>query len=146
MKQGYVTGLAVVLTALLSGPAQAQTQLSEERIKELIREASKTSIETPTPSSSVQVPGEGPTVALTLDDAVRFALERNLDIAVQRLNPQLQDIAMATARAAFCSRRSPRRSAGPRRRSPPTSAIDLSSGGGGTKTGTTTYNGELSRS
>ena len=43
------------------------------------------------------MPGEGPTIALTLDDA-RFALERNLDIAVQRLNPQLQDIAIATAR------------------------------------------------
>ena len=49
----------------------------------------------------MQVPGAGPTVALTLDDAVRFALERNLDIAVQRLNPQLQDIAIATAKTFY---------------------------------------------
>ena len=30
---------------------------------------------------------------LTLDDAVKFALDRNLDIAVQRLNPEINDIA-----------------------------------------------------
>ncbi len=49
----------------------------------------------------MRVPGEGPTLALTLDDAVKFALERNLDIVVQRLNPQLQDIAMASAQAFY---------------------------------------------
>ena len=34
--------------------------------------------------------------ALTLDDAVKLALDRNLDIAVQRLNPQINDIAVAS--------------------------------------------------
>ena len=52
----------------------------------------------------VRVPGEGPTLALTLDDAVKLALERNLDIVVQRLNPQLQDIAMASAQASTTPR------------------------------------------
>ena len=33
---------------------------------------------------------------LTLDDAVKLALDRNLDIAVQRLNPQINDIAVAS--------------------------------------------------
>jgi outer membrane protein len=40
-------------------------------------------------------------VQLTLDDAVKFALERNLDIAVQRLNPQINDIAYASIRSIY---------------------------------------------
>ena len=38
---------------------------------------------------------------LTLDDAVQRALDRNLDIAVQRINPLVQDMQVATANAAF---------------------------------------------
>lgn len=38
---------------------------------------------------------------LTLEDAVQRALERNLDIAVQRINPLVQDMAVATANSAF---------------------------------------------
>src|SRR5207245_10320951 len=42
-----------------------------------------------------------PTVQLTLDDAVRLALDRNLDIAVQRLNPEINDIAIASIRSIY---------------------------------------------
>ena len=38
---------------------------------------------------------------LTLDDAVQRALERNLDIAVQRIHPLVQDMRIAAANAAF---------------------------------------------
>ncbi len=38
---------------------------------------------------------------LTLDEAVERALERNLDIAVQRINPLVQDLSVASANAAF---------------------------------------------
>ena len=38
---------------------------------------------------------------LTLDDAVQRALERNLDIAVQRIQPLVQDMRVAAAGAAF---------------------------------------------
>lgn len=38
---------------------------------------------------------------LTLDDAIERALERNLDIAVQRINPLVQDMAVVTAHSAF---------------------------------------------
>ena len=37
-----------------------------------------------------------PVVHLSLDDAVKAALDRNLDIAVQRLNPEITDIAYAS--------------------------------------------------
>ena len=38
---------------------------------------------------------------LTLDDAIQRALERNLDIAVQRIQPLVQDMQIAAADAAF---------------------------------------------
>ena len=38
---------------------------------------------------------------LTLDDAIQRALDRNLDIAVERINPQVQDLTLAERRAAY---------------------------------------------
>ena len=38
---------------------------------------------------------------LSLDDAVKLALDRNLDIAVQRLNPQINDIAIASLESVY---------------------------------------------
>lgn len=38
---------------------------------------------------------------LTVDEAIERALDRNLDIAVERVNPQLQDLTIAESRAAF---------------------------------------------
>lgn len=44
---------------------------------------------------------QGPVRQLTVDDAVRLALEQNLSILVERLNPQIQDLAIAEARSAW---------------------------------------------
>jgi outer membrane protein len=143
MKHRQLIGCTAVLVALVAGARPAGAQIPEARIKELIREAAKTAEQIPAPSP-VRVPGEGPTIALTLDDAVRFALERNLDIAVQRLNPQLQDIAVATARTFY----------GPTLTSAlgqnhninaPTSQLQLSQGGGGVTNQTFTYNAGLTK-
>ena len=49
----------------------------------------------------IQIPGSGPRTALTLEDAIARALERNLDIAVQRLNPLVVDLNLAQALAAY---------------------------------------------
>ena len=51
----------------------------------------------------------GPTVlraqqseaTLTLDDAVQRALERNLDIQVERMNPEAVDLSISSLRAAY---------------------------------------------
>ena len=143
MKQSQLIGFTAVLAALAAGPRPASAQISEERIKELVREAAKAA-EQATAPAAVKVPGEGPTVSITLDDAVRFALERNLDIAVQRLNPQLQDIAVATARTFY----------GPSLTSQvgqahnvnaPVSQLQLSQGGGGVTNQTFTYNAGLTK-
>jgi outer membrane protein len=43
----------------------------------------------------------GPVRQLTVDDAVRLALEQNLGVQVERLNPQLQDYSIAQAYTAW---------------------------------------------
>ena len=86
----------------LAAPARAQ-QVSEARIRELIKQAQD-------PASRLQAPAipspggtadKRPVVALSLDDAVKFALDRNLDIAVQRLNPEINDIAYASIKSVY---------------------------------------------
>jgi len=98
-----------VLTAaaafcVLSGaalPARAG-QVSDARIRELIKQAAAQaggSQTTPsgTQTQTVSAPGDNrPIVRLTLEEAVKSALERNLDITVQRLNPEINDIAYAS--------------------------------------------------
>ena len=51
--------------------------------------------------AAVQTPGAGPRIDLTLDEAVARALERNLDLAVQQLNPQVFDLTLAQQLAAY---------------------------------------------
>jgi outer membrane protein TolC len=100
-RNGYIWILTAAL-ALLGAvtPARAQ-QVSEARIRELIKQAADRAaqgVEVPQATS----PGQNrPTVALTLDEAVKFALDRNLDIAVQRLNPEINDIAIASIRSVY---------------------------------------------
>src|SRR4029077_2106567 len=80
-------------------PAVAQQSATDRaRLDDLAREAarqfaaSRTRDQTrPTTPS----PPAGATVNLTLDDATARALERNLDIAVERLNPQTFDLNIA---------------------------------------------------
>ena len=88
-----------------AAPARAQ-QVSEARIRELIKQAAERvgSRQTTPPARSADRGAAGdtrPIVALTLDDAVKFALERNLDIAVQRLNPEINDIAIASIQSVY---------------------------------------------
>jgi outer membrane protein TolC len=91
-----------------NAPAAAQQRTSEVRVQELIREAARIAAggQTSTPTTA-QLGGQttpatsGPKMPLTLEDAVKLTLERNLDIAVQRLNPEISDLGIATARAAY---------------------------------------------
>ncbi|MDA1093962.1 MAG: TolC family protein [Acidobacteria bacterium] len=78
--------LLVAGFGLTASVAQAQT--SDLRINTLIDQATAR-------LATVQTPGSGPSVDLTLDDAIARALERNLDLAVQRLNPLVFDLSLA---------------------------------------------------
>src|SRR3954464_2010919 len=101
-RKGSIWMLTSVL-ALSGLAAPARAQVSEARIRELIKQAAD-------PNSRLQAPATAqpgttndnrPVVGLTLDDAVKFALERNLDIAVQRLNPEINDIAYASIKSVY---------------------------------------------
>src|SRR5438128_1968514 len=93
--------LGAGLVVVMAGPAYAQ--VSESRIRELIAQAAAQSgAAMPAPATQTQTPaGQRPTVRLSLDDAVKAALDRNLDIAVQRLNPEINDIAYASVAAVY---------------------------------------------
>ena len=112
------TRLSVMLAAglLVSAPAAhvfAQS-LTEARIHALIEQASArlASAQAGMPAPSQPPPAgtaaraqatasQPPTVGLSLDQAVQDALERNLNIVVQRLNPQTYDYSLASLRATY---------------------------------------------
>ena len=92
---------ALVLAALpTSGLAQ---QVSDTRLRELMAQAAqRVASGDIDPQQTSRAPGEArPTLRLTLDEAVKFALDRNLDIAVQRLNPQINDIAVLSVKSVY---------------------------------------------
>ena len=86
---------AVALVVLLKLPAVAGAQPTPaDRVADLLAQARER-------LAAVQSPGAGPRIDLTLDEAVARALERNLDLAVQRLNPQVFDLNLAQQLAAY---------------------------------------------
>jgi outer membrane protein len=95
-------GLVGLIVAGLALATPAHAQISEARIQELIKQAADSvAREMPQVPSTQAANQARPKVSLTLEDAVKFALERNLDIAVQRLNPEINDIAIASIRSVY---------------------------------------------
>ncbi len=83
----WATAVAVTLAI----PASAQ-EPPKDHVKDLIAQALQQAGQTaPVAQPNQAQPAAGPTVPLSADEAVRRALERNLDIQVQRLEPQLLD-------------------------------------------------------
>jgi outer membrane protein len=126
-------------------PAAAQSAGDRARLDDLAREAAR-KFATATPAAdqtrpSTPAPSPGATVDLTLDEATARALERNLDIAVERLNPQTFDLNIARLRAAY--RPLATSTIGQLSRvQPPTSTLN---GGTVVDNTTTTYNSGLSQ-
>ena len=84
----------LVSIPLLMLATAAGAQNSDDALVDLaLRAAARLSV--------IQTPGSGPQTDLTLDDAIARALERNLDIAVERLNPQVIDLNLAQALSAY---------------------------------------------
>ncbi len=93
-----------LLLLLAAAPAAAQDSPERARLDEIAREAARQFVEAraeraaETPDQTrptTPPPPAGTRVELTLDGAVERALERNLDIAVERLNPQTFDFSIA---------------------------------------------------
>jgi outer membrane protein len=138
--------LTMVFAAAVAASTPARAQVSEERLKELIKQAGEAAKLPPAGFTDPQrvSTDEGPAVQLTLDDAVQFALDRNLDIKVQRLNPELQDIALASARAFY----SPTIGSSFSRSNQvgtPSNQLQISAGGRGVTQEQTVYNGSVTQ-
>jgi len=93
-----------------SSAVSAQQKITDERLQELIRVAAERAGVSPHGVSSqggavpqaVTSPADTrPAMQLTLDDAIKQALDRNLDIAVQRLNPETFDYSIAALQAIY---------------------------------------------
>ena len=101
----------VLISLITVSPARAQKPPAEAaRLDEIAREAARTFTEARSaraagvPAQTVPVaapPAPGVRVDLTLADAVQRSLERNLDISVERLNPQTFDFSIAALDANY---------------------------------------------
>jgi outer membrane protein len=104
---------AALLIATPSRPSAQQQTTTDAHIQELIRAAAEragvtgllgattranASQQTPPGASA---PDARPVASLTLDDAIKLALDRNLDIAVQRVNPETFDYSISGLRAFY---------------------------------------------
>jgi outer membrane protein len=148
MLKGLVTCGVFVLAAASNATAQ---KITDQRIADLIREAAVRSGVEPTTAtarpSAQTVAGQGdrPTVRLSLDDAIKLALDRNLDISVQRLNPQTFDFSLSSLRAIY----KPTLTSTVSQQSQTNPSTQTTSGGvvgTGVLQDTTTYNGGLAQS
>jgi outer membrane protein len=91
-----LTFWATAVAVALAVPAFAQ-EPAKDHVKELIAQALQQAGQTAPAAQTVQaLPDAGPRTPLSADEAVRRALERNLDIQVQRLEPQLLDYQVAS--------------------------------------------------
>ncbi len=103
-------GLVSAHAAVAAAQAPSATDV---HIQELIKQAAErlgidpqtaagqAAPQTPTPTAPSAAQGTTPVVHLSLDDAVKLALDRNLDIAVQRLNPEINDVAISSIYAFY---------------------------------------------
>ena len=99
---------AVALSVgVMASPARAQDKDTAERARldEIARNAAqqfaaaRAEAEQTRPNPALDTTGTK--VELTLDEAVMRALDRNLDIAVERLNPEVQDLNIARLRNVY---------------------------------------------
>ena len=137
-----------MVAAATSGVRAQQQQPSEARIRELVRLAAQQIAggqTTPTQGSVAQpiLQDDRPVVQLTLDDAVKLALERNLTIAVQRQNPESFDPAIAALRATYWPTLTSLVSAASAENPATSSIVGVPVGANGVTAGTTNYNAGL---
>ena len=95
--------LTLVASACLSScPVLAQDAEGEgERVNRIARIAALQFLQAQTEEGVPDAVTLGPQVSLTLDEAVARALDRNLELTVERLNPQTFDWQVASLQAAY---------------------------------------------
>ncbi|HKY19779.1 MAG TPA: TolC family protein [Vicinamibacterales bacterium] len=97
MKQ-LITATFIFIATVSSASAQTRLRLPANLFAAGQTIAGQAAVPVPVP---VAPDSAGPRVSLTLEDAVKRALENNLDIAVQRINQQTYDVAIASIRSVY---------------------------------------------
>ncbi|HET9359437.1 MAG TPA: TolC family protein [Vicinamibacterales bacterium] len=97
--------LTTLLASASLSPAAAQQAGDQARLAEIARQAAQqfavARVDAEQTRPTVPITAPGPSVELTLVEAEARALERNLDLAVERLNPQLQDLQLERLHATY---------------------------------------------
>jgi outer membrane protein len=75
---------AATLSVFGASPVRAQTTLTSAQVGS---------------AAAQSLTAQGPVKRLSIDEAVALALEQNLDLQVERLNPQVQDYSISVARS-----------------------------------------------
>ena len=100
MRSGRTTRAALTLVIAASLPGHGAAQAPPEPAPPAAVETPVTGQGIIVPLSSLQPPVR-PTRRIAIDDAVTMALEQNLDLRVERLNPQILDLSVADARSVY---------------------------------------------
>jgi outer membrane protein TolC len=107
LHRGLAHIIAGALCLAIAAPALAQDAAERGRLAEIARiagqqfAAARAEAEANQTRPTVAPPPPGTPVDLTLQEATTRALERNLELAVERLNPQTFDLNIARIQAAF---------------------------------------------
>jgi outer membrane protein TolC len=134
--------MTLAAALLLGGATIARAQQpSEEHVRDLIRQAAAKAeaLQQPATGGSAGQNANQSTVRLSLDDVIKMTLDRNLNIAVQRLNPQINDIAVASAYTVYHPTLTSLFQQGSNT-ALPTNQTSLAAGGAGPVTDTVNYN------
>jgi outer membrane protein len=150
-RTGWAVPLLWAACALGTAAPAAAQHVTDARLQELIKEAAARAGVLQTPGTApAQTPvaqsdtANQPVLRISLDDAIKLALERNLDISVQRLNPQAFDFSLASLRATY--RPTATSQIGQQSlTNPSNNTIQGAAAGTGINTSTTTYNAGLSQ-
>ena len=107
-KSALLAGLVALALAVPAGAfAQAAPGSDASRVDELLKYAREKYAQgqaqpTPAQQKSLEERAEArPVIQLTVEQAVRMALENNIELSIERLNPQLQDLSLEQTRGAY---------------------------------------------
>ena len=143
LRLALIVPVMAVLTPTSTLVAQQQQKASDAHVADLMK-AALLQVTAGQPAQGTGQQAQGPVVDLRLEEAVTRAMDLNIDLAVARLNPQLQDLSIAQTRAAYAPTLT---STLGDQSSSSMSTNTLSGGGAGaiTSNQTYTYNGGLTQ-
>ena len=154
MPTGILVMLALTVAPARAQQPRAQQPTSELRIQELVRRAAQqiasgqdpSGTKTPQDAETPTLPEDTrPTVSLSLDDIVKLTLERNINIAVQRLNPPQFDPAIAALRTTYWPQATSLLGTQSTNNPPISGTIGIPAGSSSVTSGVTTFNGGLTQ-